>query len=297
MGWFGDFVDNMAHFEFGDALGDLTDGFDSVTDFAGDAWGFISGSSASKKARNFNSAEAAKQRAWEEQMSNTAIGRRMRDLKANGINPMLAYTEGASTPSGASASTQDVDHMPGRIASALALKMSGAQLEGQKAMNRKIDAETRLTDTLEDKAYMETTNAGELNEIYKLERDRIPAETQRIIAEVRNKIMDLELKGQEFKLNSLTYDQQKELKPLLVEMARIDAERMRLGLPRLQNEARAQDSWWMRSVSPYLPDLLKSAGAAAGTSGAIRGVGSLLQRGRSINLDTLKNADDIYLGR
>lgn len=59
--------------------------------------------------RLFNMQEAQKNRDWQEYMSSTSYQRAVADLQKAGLNPILAYQQGgASTPTGASASSNNV---------------------------------------------------------------------------------------------------------------------------------------------------------------------------------------------
>ena len=153
-----------------------------------------------QKVMDYNSAEAAKNRDWQEMMSNTAHQREIKDLQAAGLNPVLSATggQGAAVGSGASASASAPSGAKGDTdtsgASALVGMMSSLINAQVQLANANLSAVTNLETTsrnnetskeiakLQTDTQLTTANISAMASKYAADTG---AETSRVVASIQ----------------------------------------------------------------------------------------------------------------
>ena len=146
--------------------------------------GAIGGYVDQSNANDYNSAQAAANRDFQANMSGTSYQRAMADMKAAGLNPMLAFSNGgASVPVGSQASFSSVVDSSQTSASAVsqadsASKNAQANLTNSATNAARQQVDEKLTNVTVDKVRQEITNLESDNERIKKVIDNLRIEYQ-----------------------------------------------------------------------------------------------------------------------
>lgn len=167
----------------------------------------IGDANAADRANAQSAANADKQMAFQERMSNSAYQRSMDDMKKAGLNPMLAFSQGgASTPSGAAAPVQAASKT-GLADFALKATTGIGGLNTAKAL-----ADNTVADSISNRQLQATTSAKNL------------ADTERAQVET-------ELKKKDLPVAQMKHDATKFIQKFIQSSAKDDSTKWKKAMP------------------------------------------------------------------
>ena len=245
---------------FFDSIGDALSGAagDIASSVIGGGLSFLGQSSANSSNQSIaaqtsqmNAAEAQKNRDFQERMRATQYQTAVEDMKAAGLNPMLAYSQGgAGTPSGSVGYAAQASPMQNALGAGVegaqrsrsttaGVSQTKAQIENLKEQNQQIRANTAQSESATLKNVQDTKTSA--------------------MQELLNAAA-IEAKKAEVSVSNASAARQAAEAASVVQ----DIERMKRDVPRQEAESAKSQTWWGKNVTPYLRDLpFVNSGAAA----------------------------------